>query len=76
MRRRRLGILLAATGAAATLSLSAPPASAAGQGEGRGATIEEFVCFRSTDDRIRLGTGKVITTPSGRTHVVCTGQPL
>ena len=76
MRSRRLGLLVAATGAAATMSLSAPPAFAAGQGEGRGATIEEFVCFRSDGDRIRLGTGKVITTPSGETHVVCTGEPL
>jgi hypothetical protein len=76
MRRRRLGLFLAATGAAATISLSAPPAFAAGQDEGRGATIEEFVCFRSTGDKIRLGTGKVITTPSGNVRVVCTGRRL
>ncbi len=64
------------------MSLSASPAFAAGQGgggqgvEARGATIEEFVCFRQTGDRIRLGTGKVITTPSGNVQVVCTGKPL
>lgn len=75
MRRRRLGLLLAATSAAAaTMALSAP--SAFGGGEGRGATIEEFVCFRSTGDQVRLGTGKVITTPSGNVRVVCTGEPL
>ena len=72
MRRRRLGMLLAATGVVATMSMSAPPAFA----DARGATIEEFVCFRSAGDRIGLGTGRVITTPSGEVHVVCTGQPL
>ncbi len=82
MRRRRVGLFLAATGAVATMSLSASPAFAAGQGEGgqgveaRGATIEEFVCFRQTGNRIRLGTGKVITTPSGNVQAVCTGKPL
>ncbi len=76
MRRRRLGMLVATTGAMATMSLFAPPAFAAGQDEGRGATIDEFVCFRSTGDKIRLGTGKVITTPSGNTQVVCTGKRL
>lgn len=73
--RRRLGLVLAATGAAA-ISLSAPPAFASGHGDGEGATIEEFVCFRDVGDEIRLGTGKVITTPSGEVRVVCTGQPL
>ncbi len=64
------------------MSLAAPPAFAAGEGEGgqevegRGATIEEFVCFRDTGDGIRLGTGLVITTPSGEVRVVCTGRPL
>ncbi len=72
MRRRRLGMLLAATGVVATMSMSAPPAFA----DGRGATIEKFVCFRSTGERIGLGTGRVITTPSGEVHIVCTGQPL
>ena len=78
MRRRRVGLFLAATGAVATMSLSAPPAFAAGQGEveGSGATIEEFVCFRETGNEIRLGTGKVITTPSGNVRVVCTGRSL
>ena len=76
MPRRRLGLLLAATGAAATMSLSAPPAFATGHDEGGGATVEEFVCFLSTGDQIRLGTGKVVTTPSGNVHVVCTGKPL
>ncbi|CAA9255745.1 MAG: hypothetical protein AVDCRST_MAG10-2494 [uncultured Acidimicrobiales bacterium] len=76
MRIRRLGALLAATGAAVTMSLSASPAFAGGHGERGGASIEEFVCFRSAGDRIMLGTGKVIVTPSGQTHVVCPGQPL
>ncbi len=76
MRRRRLGLLLAATSAAAAMALSAPSAFGGGGDEGRGATIEEFVCFRSTGDQVRLGTGKVITTPSGNVHVVCTGEPL
>ena len=76
MRRRRIRLLLAATGVAATVSLSAPPAVAVGQGEGGGATIEEFVCFRETGNEIRLGTGKVITTPSGNVRVVCTGRSL
>ncbi len=75
MGRRRLVLLLAATTAAMTMSLSAPSAFATGREEGRGATFEEFVCFRSTDDQIRLGTGKVVTTPSGNVHVVCTGKP-
>ena len=72
--RRWRGLVLAATGAAA-ISLSAPPAFASGN-DARGATTDEFVCFRSTGDRIRLGTGKVITTPSGEVRVVCTGAPL
>ena len=78
MRRRRLGLVLAVTGAAATMSLSAPPAFATGHDDrrrDRGATVEEFVCFRDTDDKISLGTGRVITTPSGNVHVVCTGKP-
>ncbi|HEV2069168.1 MAG TPA: hypothetical protein VGR26_05195 [Acidimicrobiales bacterium] len=73
--RRWLGLLLAATSAAA-ISLSAPAAFATGHDDARGATIEEFVCFRSTGDRISLGTGKVITTPSGEVRMVCTGAPL
>ena len=76
MRIRRLGVILAAAGAAATMSLPASPAFAAHASAGGGATIEEFVCYPSVPDRIKLGTGKVITTPSGRTHMVCTGQPL
>ena len=76
MRRRRIRLLLAATGVAATVSLSAPPAVAVGQGEDGGATIEEFVCFRETGNGIRIGTGKIITTPSGHVHLVCTGEPL
>ncbi len=72
--RRWRGLLLAATGAA-VISLSAPPAFATGRDGAGGATIEEFVCFRSTGDRIRLGTGKAITTPSGEVRVVCTGAP-
>ncbi len=76
MHRRRLGLLLTVTGVAA-MSLSAPPAFAAPDpDQSGGATVEEFVCFRSTGDETRLGTGKVITTPSGNTQVVCTGKPL
>ncbi len=73
MRKRRLAVWLA-SGVLATVSLTASPAAA--QDDGRGATVEEFVCVRSSDDRVRLGTGKVITTPSGNVHIVCTGQPL
>ena len=76
MRRGRMTLFLAAAGAVATMTLSVPPAFAAGQDKGGGATIEEFVCYRSTDDRITLGTGRVVTTPSGETQVVCTGEPL
>ncbi len=76
MRRRRLGLLLAATGAAAAMSLSASPAFATGRDEGRGATVEEFVCFCSTGDRIGLCKGKIVTTPSGKVHVICTDKPL
>lgn len=75
MRKRRLALSLA-DGVAATMSLSASPALAAGQDDGRGATTEEFVCYHSTGDRVRLGTGRVVTTPSGNVHIVCTGQPL
>jgi hypothetical protein len=74
MRRRRFGLLVAAVGAAATFSVAAPPASA---DEGGGVTVEEFVCFRELGgDRIRLGTGKIITTPSGNSRVTCTGQSV
>lgn len=76
MRRRQLAALVAATGAAASILLSAPPAFADGHGKGGGATHEEFVCDRATGNKIRLGTGKIITTPSGNTHLVCTGKPL
>ena len=55
-------------------SQDAPAEAAAASGPGGGATVEEFVCFRSTGDKIRLGTGKVVTTPSGNVNVVCTGQ--
>ena len=72
----RTMLLLAAISAAATMTLSAAPAFAVGQDAGGGATIEEFVCFRSAGDEIRLGTGKIVTTPSGNVSVVCTGEPL
>ncbi len=65
---------MAVTSAAATIMLAAPPAFADGHDQGGGATFEEFVCFPHGGDRVRLGTGKVITTPSGRIHVVCTGK--
>ena len=58
------------------MSLSVSPAFAAEASEGRGATVEEFVCYRDAGDRIMIGTGKVIVTPSGQAHLVCTGQPL
>lgn len=74
--RSRLGVLLAATSVAATMSLSAQPAFAAAPNPNGGATVEDFVCFFSSGDRIGLGTGKVVTTPSGNSHLVCTGQPL
>ena len=73
---RRITLLLAAICAGATMSLSAAPAFAAGQGGGNGATSEEFVCFRSTPKKIKLGTGKIVTTPSGNVNAVCTGKPL
>lgn len=72
MRRRRLGMLLAATGAVAAMSMPAAPAFAGGGG----ATVEEFVCYHSAGDRITLGLGRVITTPSGEVRIVCTGQRL
>jgi hypothetical protein len=55
------------------LSVAAFPALA---GSGGGATQEEFVCFRSAGEKMKLGTGKVITTPSGNVNVVCTGKPI
>ena len=73
MRKRRLAAGLA-SGVLATVALTSSPAAA--QDDGRGATIEEFVCFRSSGDDVRLGTGRVITTPSGNVQIVCTGQPL
>ncbi len=33
--------------------------------------MEEFVCFRSTPNEMKLGTGKVIATPSGNVNIVC-----
>ena len=74
MRRQRLGLLLAGVGATATMLVSAPPALA--QSRGQGATFEEFVCFRSAGENIKIGTGKVITRPNGEVHLICTGQPL
>lgn len=75
MRRRRIGLLAATS--AATMALSVPSAFGASNDEGRrgGATMEEFVCFRTTGDQTRIGTGRVIRTPSGNVHVVCTGKP-
>ena len=70
---RKLALLVAVL---AMVLAAAAPAFAAGRGAGGGATVEEFVCFRSTGDKILLGTGKAITTPSGNVKVVCTGQPL
>ena len=56
--------------------MAAAPAFATNHNRGGGATFEEFVCFRSTGDETKLGTGKVVTTPSGNVHVICTGKPL
>ncbi|HVL52277.1 MAG TPA: hypothetical protein VM754_12330 [Actinomycetota bacterium] len=65
------------TGAAAMVLLTAPPAVASDHNQDRGATIEEFVCYKSTGgDRVRVGTGKIITTPSENSQLVCTGKPL
>ncbi len=55
------------------LSVAAFPALAS---NGGGATQEEFVCFKPTGEETRIGTGKVITTPSGNVNVVCTGKPI
>ena len=70
---RKLALLVAML---AMVLAAAAPAFAAGRGAGGGVTVEEFVCFRSAGDKIQLGTGKVVTTPSGNANVVCTGQPF
>ena len=73
MRRTILALIIAAS----MLVMTAAPAFATNHGSGGGATFEEFVCFRSTPSgKITLGTGKVVTTPSGNVHVICTGKPL
>ena len=74
--RTRMGKLALLVAMLAMVLETAVPAFAAGQGGGGGATVEEFVCFRSAGDEVRLGTGKVVTTPSGNANVVCTGQPF
>ena len=67
--------MAAVVGASALmLSVAAFPALA-GSGGG-GATQERFVCFKTTGEETRIGTGKVITTPSGNVNVVCTGKPI
>ncbi len=70
-RVRRVAAVVGAS--ALMLPVTAFPALAS---SGGGATQEEFVCFRSTGEKIRLGEGKVITTPSGNVHVVCTGASI
>ena len=72
--RRTIKVMAAMALMATMLAASMVPAFAAGQGGGGGATVEEFVCFRSAGDKVKLGTGKVITTPSGNVNVVCTGK--
>jgi hypothetical protein len=73
MRRAILALIIAAI----MLVMTAAPAFATNHGGGGGATIEEFVCFRSTPSgQIMLGTGKVVTTPSGNVQIICTGEPL
>ena len=74
--RRTIKVMAAMALMATTVAASVVPAFAAGQGGSGGATVEEFVCFRSAGDKVKLGTGKVVTTPSGNVNVVCTGQPL
>ncbi len=70
---KRVRQVVAVVGASALmLSVAAFPALASGGG----ATQEEFVCVRSTGEEIKIGTGKVVTTPSGNTNVVCTGKPI
>lgn len=76
MDRGRKIVPLLAAACAAAMSLSVAPAFAGGQGGDGGATFEEFVCFRSTPNEPKLGTGKVVTTPSGNVNVVCTGRPV
>ncbi len=70
-RVRRVAAVVGAS--AMMLSVAAFPALAS---NGGGATQEEFVCFRSAGEQVKLGTGKVITTPSGNVKVVCTGKPI
>ena len=72
--KREVRLFMLAALTATLVSLSAAPALAAGQGGG--ATLEEFVCFRSTPEKIQLDTGKVVTTPSGNENIVCTGKPF
>ncbi len=71
IRVRRVAAVVEAS--AMMLSVAAFPALA---GSGGGATQEEFVCFRSAGEKMKLGTGKIITTPSGNVNVVCTGKPI
>ena len=73
VRDEETGLLVAML---AMILAAAAPAFAAGQGAGGGVTVEEFVCFRSAGDEIRLDTGKAITTLSGNVNVVCTDEPL
>ncbi len=73
---RKLARMVAMVAMVAMVLATAAPAFATDRGRGGGATIEEFVCFFSAGDNIRLGEGKVVTTPSGKTHIVCTGKPI
>ena len=66
----------ATTPAEGTVPSQDAPAEEEASGPGGGATSEEFVCFRSTPNKAKLGTGKVVTTPSGNVNVVCTGRPF
>ena len=71
--KRKIVLVLTALG---MLLATAAPAFAANGGGGGGATTEEFVCFFSAGDNIRLGEGKAVTTPSGNVNVVCTAAPI
>ena len=67
---------MAAVVGASALMLAVAAFPALAGSSGGGATHEEFVCFKPTGEKVRIGTGKVITTPSGNVNVVCTGAPI
>ena len=56
----------------AVMMLAVAPAGAIGQDNGRGATVERFVCFGGDPDEITLGRGIIVVTPSGQELFHCT----